>query len=414
MPAQSQINDGEIAPSTINAGGLLGAIGFITLVLAALVQFLWKGTALFMREAGLPSETIGLLFLAGMPWVLRFLWAPLIDRHGPTRFGHFRAWIVCSSGLLFCLVLVSAYLSPEATPYELLLLITVMSAVMGTQQMALFGLMAKHLQPEQRVNGTTVMALSYSAAGILIGGGILYVLGDLGWRPSALGACALAGLGLLLLALFRLDAGHAPAPAVARFWDQLTFLKDKQARRLLFILLFINVAGAATYGLQTLMLVDTGFQVSQAATVSVVGVGFAGLLGALVSGVVANCIGGYRTLAVFGVLLAGATGLLGIYYLITDKPSSTTIISLILFASFAMLGLMPAGKAILISLCAEGRETTDFSSFSGLEATALMLTAAIATAAVDTVGYGTILVSAGAASLLGSVAAFLSFQRSSS
>ena len=34
-----------------------------------------------MREANYSLATIGLLQLVKLPWVLKFLWSPLVDRH---------------------------------------------------------------------------------------------------------------------------------------------------------------------------------------------------------------------------------------------------------------------------------------------------------------------------------------------
>ncbi len=68
------------AVSEASAPGIFLSIALLTLSLSALVQFLWQGTVLFMREAGQPSQVIGLVYLTGFPWLLRFLWAPLIDR----------------------------------------------------------------------------------------------------------------------------------------------------------------------------------------------------------------------------------------------------------------------------------------------------------------------------------------------
>ncbi|MEM7213031.1 MAG: MFS transporter [Pseudomonadota bacterium] len=391
---------------TLDVAQILIAVGLVTFSLSALVQFLWKGTALFMRDAGLPSETIGLLYLAGLPWVLSFLCGPLVDRNGAKRFGHFRSWLLPTSAILILSMVGLAFLSPKEDPYHLIMLIALMSGVMGTQYIAVFGLMTSYLPPVQRVNGTTVLAICYSVAGITVGAGVLYFLADLGWQISVWAATAMAASTFILLLLMPLDAGHGPATSTARYWDHLRFLRDAAPRNLLILVTFINVGGAAIHGLQPLMLIDSGFSVSDAAVVSVLGTGAAGLSGAALSGVIAKRIGGYKTVGLFGGLLSMATTLLGASYFLAESPTSTSLVAFILFGSFAMLGIMPASKAVLMGYCAKGCETTDFSSFSGIEAISLMLLISAITGAADTVGYGTLLLLSSPIAIIGAILGF--------
>jgi PAT family beta-lactamase induction signal transducer AmpG len=56
--------------------------GFFTLALPVL-----------MRKSGVGPD-IGLANLLAVPWALKFLWAPLVDRWGSPSFGRRRSWIV--------------------------------------------------------------------------------------------------------------------------------------------------------------------------------------------------------------------------------------------------------------------------------------------------------------------------------
>ena len=271
--------------------GLFKTIGLLTLSLASLVLFLWQGVALFMREAGHSSDIVGLLFLAGLPWILRFLWAPLVDRVEFRSLGRYRSWIL---GTQFALVLAMSALfliDPTTSPFAIICVLAALSAVMGTQQTAIFGLMAARLRPEDRVRGMTVQTIAYASASVVMGPGVLYLLSDMGWHATVL-AIVLGSLAfLIVIAPLKLDAGQTRAVKGPGYISHLVVLKTRPVRRLLLASLLISSALAATYGLQSLMLIDAGLSVTNASLVSIVGTGAIGMLGGFIAKPVTERIG---------------------------------------------------------------------------------------------------------------------------
>src|SRR6202167_6687399 len=73
----------------------------------------------WLASAGLNIKTIGWVNLAALPYNIKFLWAPLLDRYMPPFLGRRRGWIlifqacfaVCIGGMGFC--------SPTKAPYVL-------------------------------------------------------------------------------------------------------------------------------------------------------------------------------------------------------------------------------------------------------------------------------------------------------
>ena len=47
-----------------------------------------------LRQYGAPLSVIGLSGLLAMPWALKFLWAPFVERHFSARIGQRRSWIL--------------------------------------------------------------------------------------------------------------------------------------------------------------------------------------------------------------------------------------------------------------------------------------------------------------------------------
>ena len=84
--------------------GSLYASQFIPLV------FLSEAVPVFMRQEGISLEAIGLLSLTALPVTLKFLWSPLIDRYGFTRWGHYRFWIILFQLLVVLTTAIVAFL----------------------------------------------------------------------------------------------------------------------------------------------------------------------------------------------------------------------------------------------------------------------------------------------------------------
>lgn len=387
------------AVSEGSAPGIFLSIALLTLSLSALVQFLWQGTVLFMREAGQPSQVIGLVYLTGFPWLLRFLWAPLIDRYGSRRWGHFRSWIIATQIAITFGLLVLTAVDPLTSPYALLALLAVLAAIMGTQQSAILGLMAARLAEKDRSKGMTVKAVAFAAAGVLMGAGILYWLGDHGWATTTAAIFVFGLFGLAILLPLKLDAGDAPPPSSVNLRNQFAVLWRPGPRRLLLISLGVNGAVATTYGLQSIMLIDAGFAVSQAALITMVVAAAVGAFGALAARYLVERLGGYMAAGVLGLALGASC--LAFATLLASGLDKNAVVALVLVISFLSFGLIPATKSILLGYCSEGRKATDVSVFSGVEALAFLVLVSGSSAVADLVGFAPIVAAAGCVSIMG-------------
>ena len=72
-------------------------LGFASGLPFALSQGTLQG---WLAETGLNIKTIGWFTLVGLPYNLKFLWAPLLDRFVPPFLGRRRGWIVLLQALV--------------------------------------------------------------------------------------------------------------------------------------------------------------------------------------------------------------------------------------------------------------------------------------------------------------------------
>ncbi|GAA5128535.1 MFS transporter [Alloalcanivorax gelatiniphagus] len=199
---------------------LLGTLAVLYFLQGLPAGLLAKAVPSLAREAGLSREWIGLLALAALPWALKFLWAPWVDRLGWGRPGHRKRWVLACQGLVMVILLVLAV--PGRAPWFqagfplLVLLLLLLNLASATQDVAADGLAVRLLRPDLRGPGNSLQVLGYKV-GLMLSGGLLLIATDwIGWRGSLIGMALLTGLLLIPVAAFAEPAEQRPPPPVPR------------------------------------------------------------------------------------------------------------------------------------------------------------------------------------------------------
>src|SRR5262249_28723833 len=89
------------------------------------LPFGFQATALpvYLRAAGLSLASVGLASALALPWSLKILVAPLVDRYGSERFGRRRSWILPLQLGLFGCCAAAALVPPERGLLPILVLV---------------------------------------------------------------------------------------------------------------------------------------------------------------------------------------------------------------------------------------------------------------------------------------------------
>lgn len=201
--------------------GLLGALYFVQGM-----PFGFQANALgaYLRQSGVSLTAVGLSGALALPWMLKALWAPLVDRTGSPRFGRRKSWIVpLQAGL--ALTCVAAGLVPHQTHLGLLLgLVLVMNLFAATQDIAVDGLAVQLLGPEELGPGNAAQVVGYKV-GMLTGGGLLvWASARVGWGGLFLAMAALCAAVLVATLFFDEPpprGGPQAPPAFRELWERL-------------------------------------------------------------------------------------------------------------------------------------------------------------------------------------------------
>ncbi len=163
--------------------GLLGSL-YVTQFLP--IAFFLQALPAFLRQSGASLATIGLIYTVALPWLFKFIWSPLIDRYGWTRWGHYRFWIICLQSLTALILVISAFLDVQNDFVVLFVCLFVIGFLAATQDIATDALAVSLLDERERKIGNGVQIAGNFLGAIVGGGGMLILLDRIGWTASVL------------------------------------------------------------------------------------------------------------------------------------------------------------------------------------------------------------------------------------
>lgn len=224
-----------------DSGHKFKLLTFFSLYIAQSVPMSLFSTLLpvLMREDNFSLTSIGLLQCIKLPWIIKFLWAPLVDRN-TSNLKTYKKWIFCSEAVYAFLILAIALLNLK-TDFLLILVLIVLSFVAsGTQDIATDALTTLSFNRKERSRGNSMQSMG-SFAGSLVGGGLLLVLYKyIGWTSTLLGLSVFVLIMLIPLyqykdKSFTSHSGRVPIGMK----DLLSFFRQRRiGSQLTFLILF--------------------------------------------------------------------------------------------------------------------------------------------------------------------------------
>ncbi len=200
----------------------LGLLSLLYFVQGLPFGFQSKGLKLALTAMGLSMTLITLTGLLSLPWSLKVLWGPWVDRHGNEKFGRRKSWIVPMQVLLVISFVVAAFLPPNEHLTALLVAVFFMNVFAATQDVPVDGLAIDLLGPHELGGGNAVQVVGYKM-GMIVGGSLLVAqLPRFGWRFLFF---AMAGMTLLVTTVVffvkepRTHHGDGPRPQLT--WREL-------------------------------------------------------------------------------------------------------------------------------------------------------------------------------------------------
>ncbi len=360
---------------------------FFSLYIAQSVPMSLFSTLLpvLMRQDNFSLSAIGLLQLIKLPWIVKFLWAPVVDKR-TSELNTYKRWIFSSETVYAVLILLVAFLDLKTSFYTILMLVILSFIASATQDIATDALTALSFNRKERSLGNSMQSMG-SFAGSLVGGGLLLLLyKHTGWTTLLVCVSLFVMLALVPLLFYKdKDFTSKQGRTPIGMKDILFFFQQKRiSRQLIFLILFYSgIIG--TLAMVKPYLVDLGYKTSE--------IGFMfGVFGSL-SGCLCSCAGGYviRSLGryysriLFACIILATTLLF--YFLSLSTPGSV----LLYVAIFCLWGSYGLSSVLVYTIAMdyvrEGREGTDFTLQTVITHLSSMIIAVSSGKLADCLGY---------------------------
>lgn len=343
-----------------------------------------------LRDDGITRSAIGMIGLMMAPLMLKFLWAPLVDRtpfrlFGLQRLGHRRSWIVPAQFGVAALLAVFAFLDP--TEIEVVIgLGFVIMLLSATQDIATDGFATERLKASERGRGNAVQGGSV-AIGVVIGSSLtLWLYSQYGWTTAILVLAALSLCTLLFVALMDEAPSAAQQPSSAASVSLRAALKDPVTWSVLGFALVYRASEGFTKAMEKPFLVDSGLSLEAIGWLTGASTAFAGLLGALFAAWAIRRGGLWNTILGLGLLRTAVFLGCGIYAWLGLQQHGL-LITLVVLNTVSRYMEIVALYTLFMGAAAKERAATDFTLLSCAQLFVFMAGSLLSGLLADWAGY---------------------------
>jgi MFS transporter (putative signal transducer) len=386
-------------PKVASPFALFLAIGGLYVAQSVIGGITWAGLPAVLRAEGVSLDRIGLVSLIALPWALKFLWSPAVERYRLPPAGRSRTgMVVLVGGLISVLGLIAVGAAGPASLVPVFACLTLVAFAASTVDIACDGFAVQSLAKENHGWGNAAQ-VGGAYLGSAIGAGLFLVLVDAsGWRAAI---WAMALLVLLLGLPFVLGpARRMPDEAREHVPSLAAALRRPEIRR--------GLAAAAIYvvaqkvGLVMLgpFLVDAGLDLSAIGFLNGVGSMFVGVAAALAGGALVKPWGVRNVLVAALVLQAASL----FYFSVFDLQgglSRTVLFGVAIASSSGILALGFVALYAQFMRWSDPRQAgVDFTLFQCMDALVSMAGGVVAGYAAEHFGYGAFFAGAGVVALL--------------
>lgn len=342
----------------------------------------------WLTVTGIDLKTIGLFTLVGLPYTLKFLWSPLMDRFVPPWLGRRRGWMASAQAALLAGIVAMAVTGPES-PWTLAALALMVAFMSASQDIAFDAYRADLLLAPERGFGAAVSVTGYRI-GMLAAGAVALILAErIGWRETYLLMAGLMAAGVITTLFSPEPSAPVQVPrslADAVLLPLREFFTRRRAVELLLIVVLYKVGDALAGSLTTAFLIrGVGFSPTEVGVVNK-GMGMAAtIIGALVGGAAMARWGLFRSLLVFGVLQAVSN--LSFMVLAWSGKSYPLMVGAIAIENLSGGMGTAAFVALMMSLCDRRFTATQFALLSALAAVGRVVVGPPSGYLVDQVGW---------------------------
>jgi PAT family beta-lactamase induction signal transducer AmpG len=264
----------------------------------------------WMTDAGVDLTVIGMMALVGLPYTLKFLWAPFLDRFTLPFLGRRRGWMLLAQIALTVSIAGLGRSDPTQNPWLLAFAAFLVTFFSASQDIVVDAYRREDLSDEELGLGSSLYINGYRVGMLLASGGGLIMADrmDFSMVYLILAGCMLPGLLTTLLAPEPETPAGTPRTMREAVVDPLVeYFSRKDALWILVFILLYKVGDTMASAMTTPFYLDIGFSKSEIGAVVKLFGFWATIAGGLAGGIMMLRLGINRCLWVFGFLQAAST-----------------------------------------------------------------------------------------------------------
>lgn len=357
----------------------------------------------WLSTLGVEKSAIGLVSLLGMPYLLKFIWAPLLDLFQLPllgRLGRRKGWILFFQGIIALIFLLLAMIDPKESPYLLGILIFVLSFASASQDIVVDAYRIDSLDEATQAYGASSYLFMYRIAMLFMGAGVLALSDRYAWSLIFQGIAILVAL-ILVLTLFIPEKRYVAATEASsdqkyhnpfkRFIEGFAqFFKRDYAFLFLLLVVCYKLPDAVSGVMVTPFYHEMGYSGTEIGAASKVYGLIATLLGAFLAATIINKLGLYRSLMISAILI----GLTNLGYLLVIAIPNLPALMIALSAENFISGFSSALFIMFLGLlCDRNASATQYALLSALASFGLRILGGASGFAVEGLGWESFFIS---------------------
>ncbi len=290
----------------------------------------------WMKEEGVDLTVIGLMALVGLPYTLKFLWAPFLDRYRLPFLGRRRGWLLIAQ---ICLGFSIAFLgltNPSRSPLLVAFAAFVLTFFSATQDIVVDAYRREDLSDLELGLGSSLYINGYRLGMLLASGGGL-IMAD--YMPFSrvyfiMALCMIPGIFVTLWAKEPEIEGEMPSSLKSAVFEPLIeYFTRSNAIWILAFILFYKIGDTMALAMTTPFYLDIGFTKTEIGAVVKLFGFWATIGGSLVGGLIMLKTGINRSLWIFGFFQAAS--ILGFAFLADIGHNLAALASVIAFENLS-------------------------------------------------------------------------------
>ena len=344
-PEKTRIRDVIASPRMLVLVALGAASGFPNQITESALQA-------WLKDLHVSNTQIGIMSYVALPYLLKFLWAPLLDRYPLPLLGRRRGWMLVAQLLIAVTIAVLAFQNPVESLGPLTICAVAIVFFSATQDIVIDAYRADLAAPSERGLAAAAANLGYRAAAWVAFALALIIAEYFGWQPALLVVAAL--MGAFAFATLRSPEPEYRAPPPASLRESIVeplkaLAGSRGALSLLLLIMVFKLGDAFAVKLFTPFLMDVGFTKVEIGLVAKAVFTSSALIGAVLAGLWMVRLGLFRSMLMFGIMQA--TSNLAYYVLaITGKNMGVMVIAVFIENLTHAMGNV-AVVALMMALC---------------------------------------------------------------